>query len=362
MSGESRSDLGFDALPAFPTLANITRSLQWLRRVLPLEPSRILDCYDLLSLPCLDDGASDMVERANRLPHVLQQAAELVSDPLERLIVDEMLFTGESGSAINIRLRRAKARADKAGMVGPDTSEKTLSEVETSALTSLARVVLSQRFASELLPNQAHRSSAQVDDLGLGYVWRSRAVHLRLYPDEPGRQTYTRVLRVRPTSRYTRVVSHSYRWSGFGTVPIPQVLSTEHNHSWLGTREDPADLGSDWYVSFFHLGRALRKGKTAELEWQEEFTDTADKFDNVLTSRAVFDQMEYLRFSMSGLHPAFPYHVVGGVFEPDDGRLVLTDQSEPITPVAPGTYKYEVKKPTQGAHYGLRWDVTDTTI
>lgn len=362
MSGDSRSDLGFGEFSAFPTPANVARSLQWLRRELPLEPSRILDCYDLLSLPCIDDSTLDMVERANRLPQVIQQATGHVPDELHRLLLDGMLVSGEDGSVISTRLRSVKARAVEAGLMGANTSERTLGEIESHALVSLARVLLSQGFATDVLPGGAHRSRPQVDDLGLGYVWRSRSVQLRLYPDEPRRQTYTRILRVRATSKYTRVVSHSYRWSGYGTLPIPQVLSTEHHHSWLGTRPDPAELGSDWYVSFFHLGRALRYGEAAELEWREEFTDTAERFDNVLTSRAAFDGMEYLRFEVTGLPPEFPYQVAGGIFEPDGGRLVLRDDAQQLDPTAPGTYRYEVKRPISSTHYGLRWDVTDTTM
>jgi hypothetical protein len=353
---------GAGALQAFPTPANVARSLQWLRRELPLEPSRILDCYDLLSLPCLDDGASDMVVRANRLPHALEQAIERVPDPLHRLILDEMLISGEHGSAVSARLRKVKARAKTAGIVGADTSEKTLSEIESHALASLARALLSQRLATDLLPNNTLRPNLQVDDLGLGYLWRSRAVHLRLYPDEPGRQTYTRVLRVQATSQYTRVVTHGYRWSGYGTTPVPQVLSAKHQHSWSGTRSDPADLGSDWYVSFFHLGRALRYGETAELEWQEEFRDTAKTFDNVLTSRAVFDSMEYLRFEVTGLLPVFPFRVSGGIFIPDGGRLILSGQPQDVEPDETGAYKYEVKEPIQGKRYGLRWEISNNIM
>jgi hypothetical protein len=140
------------------------------------------------------------------------------------------------------------------------------------------------------------------------------------------------------------------------------VLSTEHQHSWLGTREDPADLGSDWYVSFFHLGHALHYGEVTELEWLEEFNDTAETFGNVLTSRAVFGEMDYLRFEVTGLLPAFPYQVVGGIFESSGGRLVLSSTPQLIEPDATGTYKYEVKNPVQGSRYGLRWEATGTTM
>jgi hypothetical protein len=158
------------------------------------------------------------------------------------------------------------------------------------------------------------------------------------------------------------VVSHSYRWSGYGTSPIPQVLTKEHQHSWLGTRPEPAEFGSDWYVSFFYLGHALQYGETAELEWLEEFRDTAGTFGNFLTSRAAFADMDYLRFEVTGLPPGFAHRVVGGMFETPSGRLVLSGSAQDIEPDANEAYKYEVKNPVQGSHYGLRWEAIGSTM
>ncbi len=354
MSGDSERVA--DGLVPFPTPANVARSLQWLRRELPLAPSRVLDCYDLLCLPCLDDDAVDLVERANRLPMLLGEAAKRVPDVLHRLVLEEVLLSGEAGSTVTTRLRTARARAAAQGLVGERTSEKTLGDIEYQALARLATILLSKGFAAAVLPRASARHSSEVSERGLGgYVVQAWAVKLSLSPEEPMLQRYRRSMRIRSTSPRTRVVSHSYHWSGGGTSPIPQVLSTEHYHSWLGTRPEPPEFASDWYVAFFHLGGALQDGETVDLEWSEEFKDTDGTFRDFLTCPAAFSDMEYLRFEVEGLAPGFRHQVDGGVFEMAAGRLVPNGPTEPIVPGVDGVYKYEVKAPKKGTTYGLRW-------
>jgi hypothetical protein len=346
-----------DAISAFPTPTNVARSLGWLRREIPLAPHRVLDCYDLLMLPCLDDGESDLVARANQFPAVLRAAVSLVEDELHQLVLEEVLLSGKQGSTINTRLRSARARAAAAGFTSATTSEKTLGEVETSALAAVARVLLSRSFARGLQPERRPRSQ-QPNTAGRGYVLISRGVRLAFDRDDPSHQVYTRVHKLRATSNYTRVLSHSYRWSGGGTSPIPQVLSTEHKHSWLGTRQEPAQVAAGWYVSFFHLGRTLRYDEVAEVEWSEDYKDTTGTFGNFLTSRAIDPEMDYQRFELTGLPRGISHRVLGGRFEIVDTRLVLSDPYEEIVPDPDEVYRYEVKRPTKGQHYGLSWSLT----
>ena len=185
----------------------------------------------------------------------LPQAIEGVDDPEAQVILQHILLSKKPGTVTD-RYRKA---ARELGSL----PEGSVRGRETAALESLTAVLTSDSFVAAFNERRGIEvGPIDVDDHGLGYIYREKTMRVIIDPDDERKQRHIHRFQIVATRPGIRVVAHRFLWTGTDTShPVDHnqaITALSAGHSYLGTRIEYEIIGPPPPLNFFHLGKVLR--------------------------------------------------------------------------------------------------------
>jgi hypothetical protein len=337
-------------LPGTPPHSVLSEALSALRKPpREIDSEAVLKQFSLLLLPFFAPE-DDYEARAALFLQALPLAISRLNDREDQVILTHMLLSEKHPRSVAQRQQDASSELSHLGAAAVRGREE-------AAIGRLVEILSSGDFTVEFSRARGIQlAPANVDDHGVGYIYRSKRLHLTITADDPQTQRYVDSFHLVVTRRGVRAIAHPWQWTGTD-AKRPQdgdqdITVLSDGHSYLGTRLEHRVIGTARPIHYFAIGREVQPGYPIDLNFSWVLRDDGGTFQQYLTCVAPNAEMDMVEVAVK--LPSDGFTVYGGEFRYVEFNLEPTGPVEEVQPDR-GLYVYPRKKPKEGLHYGVYW-------